>query len=187
LRERRFRDPQCWKVGNVNPPVLGMLTSITHKYLALQVQAWCPGNGAGEHGTVNWRRFRMTWMISWGTRRCGVAGKELVVTCTDCFSSSFRLSHFRLSDLGRLAMLQYPVRCRLRQARLRLLDTGAGALLYAAREAESEHDDLRQVCRGVQSSVDRSITGGAARINDEAPNDVYAGLNDRARRRFELI
>ena len=32
--------------------------------------------------------------------------------CVDCSSSSFRLSRFRLSDLERLALLQYPVRCR---------------------------------------------------------------------------
>jgi hypothetical protein len=34
------------------------------------------------------------------------------VNCTDCSSSSFRLSRFRWSDLERLALLQYPVRCR---------------------------------------------------------------------------
>jgi hypothetical protein len=34
------------------------------------------------------------------------------VTCVDCGSSCFRLSRFRFSDLERLALLQYPVRCR---------------------------------------------------------------------------
>jgi hypothetical protein len=34
------------------------------------------------------------------------------VTCVECGLSSFRLSRFRWSDLERLALLQYPVRCR---------------------------------------------------------------------------
>jgi hypothetical protein len=34
------------------------------------------------------------------------------VTCPECSSSSFRISRFRWSDLERLALLQYPVRCR---------------------------------------------------------------------------
>jgi hypothetical protein len=34
------------------------------------------------------------------------------VTCVECSSSSFRLSRFRWTDLERLALLQYPVRCR---------------------------------------------------------------------------
>jgi hypothetical protein len=34
------------------------------------------------------------------------------VTCVECASSSFRLSRFRWTDLERLALLQYPVRCR---------------------------------------------------------------------------
>jgi hypothetical protein len=34
------------------------------------------------------------------------------VVCLDCSSSNFRLSRLRLTDLERLALLQYPVRCR---------------------------------------------------------------------------
>ena len=34
------------------------------------------------------------------------------MTCTECSSSSVRLSRFRWSDMERLALLQYPVRCR---------------------------------------------------------------------------
>lgn len=34
------------------------------------------------------------------------------MTCVECGLSSFRLSRFRWSDLERLALLQYPVRCR---------------------------------------------------------------------------
>lgn len=32
--------------------------------------------------------------------------------CPECSSTNFRLSHFRAKDLERLALLQYPVRCR---------------------------------------------------------------------------
>ena len=32
--------------------------------------------------------------------------------CQDCSSTEFRLSRFRWSDVERLALLQYPVRCR---------------------------------------------------------------------------
>jgi hypothetical protein len=34
------------------------------------------------------------------------------VTCTECSTSSFRLSRFRLKDVERLLLLQYPMRCR---------------------------------------------------------------------------
>lgn len=34
------------------------------------------------------------------------------MTCSECSSSSFRLSRFRMKDLERLLLLQYPVRCR---------------------------------------------------------------------------
>jgi hypothetical protein len=34
------------------------------------------------------------------------------VTCSECSSSSFRLSRFRMKDVERLLLLQYPVRCR---------------------------------------------------------------------------
>jgi hypothetical protein len=35
------------------------------------------------------------------------------MVCPNCSSSTFRLSHFRFfKDLERLALLQYPIRCR---------------------------------------------------------------------------
>jgi len=40
------------------------------------------------------------------------------VTCPECSSSSFRLSRFRMKDLERLLLLQYPVRCRQCHRRL---------------------------------------------------------------------
>lgn len=58
--------------------------------------------------------------------------------CTDCSASSFRLSRFRWSDLERLALLQYPVRCRSCHRR-----TFAGLplalALYQARRAKRLH------------------------------------------------
>jgi hypothetical protein len=57
------------------------------------------------------------------------------VTCVECSSSNFRLSRFRWSDLERLALLQYPVRCRNCHRR-----THVGLLLalalYQARRAK---------------------------------------------------
>lgn len=38
------------------------------------------------------------------------AGFQMI--CPECSSSSFRLSQFRTRDLERLALFQYPVRCR---------------------------------------------------------------------------
>jgi hypothetical protein len=34
------------------------------------------------------------------------------MTCQDCLSTEFRISRFRWSDIERIALLQYPVRCR---------------------------------------------------------------------------
>ena len=57
------------------------------------------------------------------------------MTCNECSASSFRLSRFRWSDLERLALLQYPVRCRTCHRR-----TFAGLplalALYQARRAK---------------------------------------------------
>jgi hypothetical protein len=37
--------------------------------------------------------------------------------CRDCGNSNFRTSHFRLEDVLRLLLLQYPVRCRVCEKR----------------------------------------------------------------------
>lgn len=34
------------------------------------------------------------------------------MVCPNCYSSHFRISHFRRHDLPRLFFLQYPVRCQ---------------------------------------------------------------------------
>jgi hypothetical protein len=63
-----------------------------------------------------------------------VKRKHAGMRCKDCSSSSFRLSRWRWSDLERLALLQYPVRCRVCHRR-----TYAGLplalALYQARKA----------------------------------------------------
>lgn len=60
--------------------------------------------------------------------------EELVVTCSECSSSSFRLSRFRWSDLERLALLQYPVRCRTCHRRT-FAGVALAIALYQARRA----------------------------------------------------
>jgi hypothetical protein len=36
----------------------------------------------------------------------------MVTVCPNCLSPDLRISHFRIPDLARLLILQYPVRCR---------------------------------------------------------------------------
>ena len=55
--------------------------------------------------------------------------------CVDCSSSSFRLSRFRLTDLERLALLQYPVRCRNCRRRT-FVGLPLALALYQARRAK---------------------------------------------------
>jgi hypothetical protein len=57
------------------------------------------------------------------------------VTCVDCGSSSFRLSRFRWTDLERLALLQYPVRCRNCRRRT-FVGLPLALALYQARRAK---------------------------------------------------
>jgi hypothetical protein len=57
------------------------------------------------------------------------------VTCVECSSSSFRLSRFRWSDLERLALLQYPVRCRSCRRRS-FVGFPLALALYQARKAK---------------------------------------------------
>jgi hypothetical protein len=55
------------------------------------------------------------------------------MTCPECSSSTFRLSRFRLRDIERLLLLQYPVRCRHCQRRTYAGLTLALVLLQASR------------------------------------------------------
>lgn len=55
--------------------------------------------------------------------------------CVECSSSSFRLSRFRWSDLERLALLQYPVRCRSCRRRT-FVGFSLALALYQARRAK---------------------------------------------------
>lgn len=57
------------------------------------------------------------------------------MTCAECSSSSFRLSRFRWSDLERLALLQYLVRCRNCRRRT-FVGFPLALALYQARKAK---------------------------------------------------
>jgi hypothetical protein len=65
--------------------------------------------------------------------------------CPECSSSSFRLSRFRLKDVERLLLLQYPVRCRHCQRRTYAGLTLALVLMQAsrARRERREHEATR--------------------------------------------
>lgn len=57
------------------------------------------------------------------------------MTCAECASSNFRLSRFRFRDLERLALLQYPVRCRNCRRRT-YVGLPLALALYQARRAK---------------------------------------------------
>jgi hypothetical protein len=67
------------------------------------------------------------------------------VTCPECSSSSFRLSRFRVKDIERLLLLQYPVRCRNCHRRVYAGLPLALVLLQASRvrRERREHEAIR--------------------------------------------
>ncbi len=67
------------------------------------------------------------------------------MTCSECTSSSFRLSRFRTKDVERLLLLQYPVRCRNCHRRAYGGFRLALVLLQASRirRERREHEALR--------------------------------------------
>jgi hypothetical protein len=58
--------------------------------------------------------------------------------CPYCDSPKFRTSRIRMSDVPRLALLQYPVRCRLCRERFYVGVTLALHLLQAQRARQKE-------------------------------------------------
>jgi hypothetical protein len=68
------------------------------------------------------------------------------MTCAECSSSSFRLSRFRMKDVERLLLLQYPVRCRHCHRRAYAELPLAFVLLQADRvsHARREHEAARR-------------------------------------------
>ncbi|MBX6361942.1 MAG: hypothetical protein IRZ03_17930 [Acidobacterium ailaaui] len=58
--------------------------------------------------------------------------------CPECNASRLRLSKFRTGDVGRLLLLQYPLRCRECRARFYVL------LPHAVRLARSHSHEHRQ-------------------------------------------
>jgi hypothetical protein len=71
------------------------------------------------------------------------------MTCAECFSSSFRLSRFRMEDVERLLLLQYPVRCRRCHGRAYAELPLALVLLHAdrVRHERREHEEARRRAR----------------------------------------
>jgi hypothetical protein len=67
------------------------------------------------------------------------------MTCAECSSSSFRLSRFRIEDVERLLLLQYPVRCRRCHRRAYAELPLALVLLHTdrARHEQREHEAAR--------------------------------------------
>jgi transcriptional regulator NrdR family protein len=57
------------------------------------------------------------------------------MVCPNCYSSDFRLSHFRARDFQRLFILQYPVRCLGCEERFYTYLPHAFSLLQARRQA----------------------------------------------------
>jgi hypothetical protein len=68
------------------------------------------------------------------------------MTCDECSFSSFRLSRFRMEDVERLLLLQYPVRCRHCQRRAYAELPLALVLLHADRVRHEwrEHEVARR-------------------------------------------
>ena len=63
------------------------------------------------------------------------------MVCTECASSNFRLSRFRWSDMERLALLQYPVRCRNCRRRT-YVGLPLALALFQARRAKRKLDKM---------------------------------------------
>jgi len=86
------------------------------------------------------------------------------MTCAECSSSSFRLSRFRMEDVERLLLLQYPVRCRKCHRRAYAELPLAVALLQAdrVRHERSEHEAARRRASYLaDGGLSDSISAGA--------------------------
>jgi hypothetical protein len=66
------------------------------------------------------------------------------MNCPYCGTPKFRTSHVRFSDLPRLALLQFPVRCRLCRERFHVGVSLAMHLLQSERVREGEEAELRR-------------------------------------------
>jgi hypothetical protein len=66
------------------------------------------------------------------------------MNCPYCGTPKFRTSRLRLTDLPRLALLQFPVRCRLCRERFHVGMSLALHLLQSQRVREGEEADIRR-------------------------------------------
>jgi hypothetical protein len=66
------------------------------------------------------------------------------MNCPYCGTPKFRTSRVRISDLPRLALLQFPVRCRLCRERFHVGISLALHMLQAQRVREAEESEIRR-------------------------------------------
>jgi hypothetical protein len=66
------------------------------------------------------------------------------MNCPYCGTPKFRTSRVRFSDIPRLALLQFPVRCRLCRERFHVGISLALHLLQSQRVREKEESELRR-------------------------------------------
>ncbi len=66
------------------------------------------------------------------------------MNCPYCGTPKFRTSRVRISDIPRLALLQFPVRCRLCRERFHVGMSLALHMLQAERVREGEEAELRR-------------------------------------------
>jgi len=66
------------------------------------------------------------------------------MNCPYCGTPKFRTSRVRISDLPRLALLQFPVRCRLCRERFHVGLSLALHMLQAQRVREGEEAEIRR-------------------------------------------
>jgi hypothetical protein len=71
-------------------------------------------------------------------------GTGISMNCPYCGTPKFRTSRIRFSDLPRLALLQFPVRCRLCRERFHVGFSLALHLLQSQRVREDEEATVRR-------------------------------------------
>lgn len=79
------------------------------------------------------------------------------MNCPYCGTPKFRTSRFRLTDIPRLALLQFPVRCRLCRERFHVGMSLALHLLQAQRVRQGEEAAVRREKYKRESKTENSV------------------------------
>jgi hypothetical protein len=111
------------------------------------------------------------------------------MTCVECYSSSFRLSRFRMEDVERLLLLQYPVRCRRCHGRAYAELPLTLVLLHAdrVRHEQREHDAARRRARYLtDDGLPHRISAGVLSSGISLVCDAFAVTAFGARVKEEL-